>query len=157
MGAMNKGTNGKSGQAWEPHEVPCEMCGTLFMAFGNRARFCPECKEVRERARRDRDNEKRRLKRAVKLRKMERSDTQEQIEVCLNCTKKTCSGDCNTVAAKSKGLQYNVSPEVAQRRERVLALRQQGLTYDQIAETLGCSRGVVNNDLTRLRLRGVYV
>lgn len=79
-------------------------------------------------------------------------DTQDRIDVCLSCKKAKCSGNC----LKVKGKEKYVNPEILERRKRVLELRAQELTYQQIAERLGCTKTIVNADLRAMRAQGVF-
>lgn len=81
-------------------------------------------------------------------------DSPEAMQGCLNCTKKKCAGNCPNRKGKTE---HQTDPKILERRERILELRAQGLTYKQIAEKLGCTVAVVNNDLSVMRTQGVFV
>ena len=81
------------------------------------------------------------------------SDTPEQQDFCLNCTKKNCRGSCPEMKVKGK----TDNPDILERRKKIAELRGQGLSYKEIAQALGCSKSVISNDLSALRRQGVYV
>lgn len=81
-------------------EINCERCGVLFEKTGNNCRFCPECRKVVARERKA--ERKRRLSeeaRKERERQVHTCDGPERMQLCLNCTREVCRGDCKTLQA----------------------------------------------------------
>ena len=64
----------------EPRPVECAICGEMFEARSNQARYCPECRAIKVQEKKDR--------------KFHSVDSPEKIAICLNCKRKTCTGSC---------------------------------------------------------------
>lgn len=148
MSEQNKRT-----RQFPPQERVCVNCGMIYTAHGNRAKYCPECAEViRKKQSRERSHEWRQERKKYTTRE-HTCDSDEQIQACLNCKAKRCSGDCARVRSKPEPAvsQEQMLP-VKERREMEKQLRAQGMTYSQIADALGCSKKTVEKDFYIMRI-----
>lgn len=75
-------------------EFICQMCGKEFRMAACFAKFCPECKADAYR----RNNRK--YQSATKIGR--KVDTDEMMQMCLNCTRVKCHGECEELASLSR-------------------------------------------------------
>lgn len=84
-------------------EMICLMCGKKCIVPSLRRKFCDDCqgKARRESARKARKRRNERITIRVS------ADTEEMRNLCLNCTKKGCSGECEELARIAKGVAHD--------------------------------------------------
>ena len=75
-------------------EFICRVCGKTFRRKACFAKFCPECKEQAYRDSRERHYQEAKVHRKV--------DTEEMMQMCLNCTREKCVGECEQLATLSR-------------------------------------------------------
>lgn len=84
-------------------ETVCAVCGRIFDAK-TCAKYCPECRDEANRKKKaeaeKRLREKRKAENPTPV--MATGDTPEQIDMCLNCKKKVCTGTCVAVREAKK-------------------------------------------------------
>jgi DNA-binding CsgD family transcriptional regulator len=76
-------------------------------------------------------------------------DSQSQINLCLNCTRKKCDyGKCEEVLSMRRRNRHSSPEEIAQRRENVFRMIvEQRKSIAQTAQELGFSVHTIANDL----------
>lgn len=127
--------------------VACAVCGKIFTAFGNRAKYCLECAEKRASYQRAMHNAKRRENKTADDKTYHFCDNHEQIQACLNCKEKFCSGERCQIN-KSLGNKHAGRHKLESgTREKVISLRANGLLHREIAERLGISASTVGRFL----------
>ena len=73
--------------------IVCTVCGKEFEAQTLRARYCPECRV---------NVTRKRNRLATHQRVQVVDDTDDMRNLCLNCTKPRCRGECDELARLSK-------------------------------------------------------
>lgn len=87
-----------------PKIINCAVCGQPFRKI-SRAKYCPNCRDEANRKKKAEAEKRLREERRAEnpLPQVSNCDTPEQIQLCLNCTKKNCKGFCRAVReVKSK-------------------------------------------------------
>lgn len=85
--------------------ITCCACGKTFRARGNRAMYCPACKEEIGKMKKAATDKARReeLKGVSKPRKFHHCDSPERIALCLSCTRTRCPGVCDMLKQTKGG------------------------------------------------------
>lgn len=155
MGAMSEPI--KRPWSYRPREKVCQ-CGAVFIAFGNRSKYCKQCAAEVARKRRAEYRKRKRITEKKPEPYIHTCDTPEQMRLCLNCTKRTCNfGECKTVKAAGRTWHRSSQEEIRVRREKAIELRRHGWTYAKIADELGCTEGVISSDFRFMRNAGVEI
>ena len=74
--------------------VACQMCGDEFTGRTNNAKYCDKCRPIAKKAKVKECNKRT----AVRV----SSDTDEMMQLCLNCTRHNCPGECEALANLSR-------------------------------------------------------
>lgn len=85
--------------------MECCACGRKFRAHGNRAKYCPKCKEEVSKMKKAATDKARRdgAKGVPKPRKSHLCDSPERVALCLNCTQSYCPGECELLKQTKSG------------------------------------------------------
>lgn len=75
-------------------DVICERCGVWFQTPGKYAKYCPVCKQVAYQAKLAEHNQRKNERKREATRKKRLLMQDDYIQICLNCVKPTCSGNC---------------------------------------------------------------
>lgn len=125
------------------------------MAYGNRAKYCDACKAKQARKQEAEYRERTRKKKSKPYSHV--CDSPEQIQICLNCTKKCKHGTCKEVREAGRTKPHPSAQQLEERRKQALELRRHGLSYKKIAEELGCTENAITHDFVVMRQAGVEI
>ena len=138
--------------------ILCESCGVEVVTKYSRTRFCPECSARRNMESILRSQERQRKKRMDKPEDDEfylhYCDSQEKIQLCLNCPQKECT-NClaNGAMPSSSGRRKIVYFEDI--RDELITAVKKGLAVSAITQKLGCADMSVRRWIKRLEKEGV--
>ena len=140
MVAMSNLPERKYKNCIHPREQVCEVCGEKYIAFANRTKYCLKC---RERAKKKSVGQKRGATTHY-------CDTQERIDICLNCKKAVCTGDCGDIRVTERKPRLPMAV-ILERRRKVKELHLAGMLAPEIATIVGVPYTMVCNDIRRMR------
>lgn len=75
-------------------EFVCQVCGKTFKACATYKKYCDDCKKRAYNKRIQKYNQKCKVNTS--------DDTEEMRLACLNCTRPSCAGECEKLAALAR-------------------------------------------------------